>query len=368
MKDANVSRLKIRGFGLSDAAINYGVFLFLAAQFALILVMVPLVRFFPAMGNSMWLMILPYGLIPTLFVLYLLASFYTVILDPEQIVLTWMGIPVRRIPVSQIRLFCAIGDNREDILCLTARSLDELASRREAKLLRCYFTKYEVPLRKRNANWRESFAREYLNALRKHPFGIFQDPRTIMMPMQAPIQYLIYNLYPEIPYKNYTDMTACHSIKENIAPCFPLQLQEYRVDLREDGIRVSAGKKQRFCIRAQDIKTVVRVDVFTSYAKFFPHHLPILFITKMTEEELAAKAPKNLRGSNADLLPNCQTMLAQAYATDLSMRWTARKTDSCTLHLTETNVNRVRTLYPHAHWIDLSDSWTKDRDNYRSQS
>lgn len=360
MKNANENRLKIRGFGLSAAAVSYSILLFLAAQFAVVLVSVPLARFFPAMGNSTWLMMLPYGLILTLFVLYLLASFYTVILDPEQIILTWMGIPIRKIPASQLRLFCAIGDNREDVLCLTAHSVEELASRREAKLLRCYFTKYEVPLRKKSANWAENFAREYLNALRNHPFGIFQDPLTIMMPMQTSIQYLIDTMYPEIPYKNFTDMTACPPIKENVAPCFPLQLSDHRVDLREDGIYVSANKKKRFCIQAKDIKTVVRVDIFTSYAKYFPHRLPILFVTKMTEEELASNAPKNLRGIAPDLLPNRQALLAQACANVLSMRWTARKTDSCPLHLTETNANRIQALYPNAQWIDLSDSWAKN--------
>lgn len=248
-------------------------------------------------------------------------------------------------------------------MCLTAHSIDELASRREVKLLRCYFTKHEVPLRKKRADWAESFAREYLNGLRKHPFGIFRDPQTIMMPMQTTLQYLIHSMYPEIPYKNFTDMTPCHSIRENIAPCFSLQLSDYRIDLQNEGIWVSANRKKRFCIPAQDIKTVVRVDIFTSYAKYLPHHLPILFITKMTEEELASNPPGKLCEMNTDLLPNRQTLLAHACASDLSQRWTVRKTDSCNLYLTETNIRRIRTLYPHACWIDLSDSWTKDRAN-----
>lgn len=185
------------------------------------------------------------------------------------------------------------------------------------------------------------------------------------MEMQAPLQYLIGAMYPHILYKNYTGVTPNSSLqycKENTAPCFSLQLSEYIVDMREDGIHLSTGKKELFCIQARQVKTVVRVDIFKSYEKYYPHHLPTLFISSMSEETLAANAPKGMFGMNMEHFPNRQAVLAQAHSTNLTYHWRARNKDSCPVYLTEKNVNRIRSLYPHARWIDLSDSWIRDRE------
>lgn len=143
MKREHALRLKTHGFGLSGASVFYVPIIYMVTMLGVSLVMILLEHFFPTLSEYEWLVLLPYGLVILLFGLHILASFYTVLLDPEQIVLLWLGIPLRRIPASQLRLFCAVGNGREDVLCLTSYSVEDLANRREEQLLRNYFSKHE---------------------------------------------------------------------------------------------------------------------------------------------------------------------------------------------------------------------------------
>ena len=126
----------------------------------------------------------------------------------NMVVLSWLCIPLRRLSVDTLQLFCAVGNEREDVLCLTSRTIEEMALLEEKHLLRNYFTKYNVPFLKKYADWQDAFAKKYLNRIRISPLGIFRDKKTLFMPMDPVTQLQIHKLYPQLPYKNYTGITS----------------------------------------------------------------------------------------------------------------------------------------------------------------
>jgi hypothetical protein len=241
-----------------------------------------------------------------------------------------------------------VGNEREDALCLTTRTIEEMAQLEEKHLLRNYFTKYDVPFIKKKADWQDALAKKYLMRMWRRPFGIFRDQTTILWQMDPVVQHQIRKLYPQLPYKNYTCITgkqATPYFDKTKAPCFWMPMEPCSVAIQEDVIVLYTKKeeKRRFLLR--DIKTIVRVDVF-GQSKHFPHHLPLLFLSVH---------------SLADAMQEDATeeQLFQAYqtATREALRWTVKKDDCCNLPYTPELVAHLHALCPDAQWIDLSDGW-----------
>lgn len=336
-------------------------------MWGMLAVWIPLAHFFPALDSCDWLILIPVILVLAILFLHILACFYSVFLEPDKITVRWFGITVRAIPTAKLQLFCAVGNEREDVLCLTCRGVDEMAQLQEQRLLRHALTKHEVPFRKGKADWQDAFARAYLNHLRKNPFGIFKEKGTVMLQMQPALQYLIQHMYPQLPYKNYTGVTACYAarfsdIKEDRAICIPMALWDYRIDLKPDGIHICTKKEEVSFISAQQIKTAVRVDIFKGYEKHYPHHLPLMVISCLTEGALAWQADEWEYGENSMRLPNRQALLAMITATEQALRWTVKKKDYCVMHYTEKNLQTIRTLYPAVCVNDIAANWIYDTD------
>lgn len=363
-KSCNIG-IKAHGFAFSGAAVMYLFFLYIGAMWGLMIALIPLVHFFPVLKEYEWLFAAPTILVPAILLLRMLCCFYTVILEPNMVTLKWFGIPVRRIPVSRLKTFCAVGNGREDVLCLSCYSINEMANMQEERLLRSFLDKHNVPFRKRKADWQNAFAKEHLNRLRKSPFSIFKERDVVMFEMHPSLQYLVHKMYPKLPYMNYTGVTSYHvsrfnSVRENQAVCFPLQLYEYEVRIEKDGIHICNKKEEVSFIPAQKIKTAVRVDVFKGYEKYWPHHMPLLYITSMSEEELAEQASsRGYGGFYLDTSAN-QALLSMTAATYLTLRWNKSNKDCCILHHTEKNLNALQTLYPHVHINDIAAAWLQD--------
>ena len=293
MRSHNTSTLKTRGFGLSGVSIFYISIIYIASLWAWLLLLIPLTHFFPLIKNNDWIVALPCLLVSVLLVLHLLSSFYTVTLTENMVVLSWLCIPLRRLSVDTLQLFCAVGNEREDVLCLTSRTIEEMALLEEKHLLRNYFTKYDVPLLKKKADWQDALAKKYLNRMRRSPLGIFRDRMMLFMTMNPVVQHQIHNLYTQLPYKNYTGITGykVNAFFDNTtAPCFWMPIEPCSVKIQEDAVILYTQKeeKRRFLLR--DIKTIVRVDIFKSYDRMFPHHVPVRFLSVYAPEELLPAA------------------------------------------------------------------------------
>lgn len=357
--------IKAPGFALSGASVMYLAIIYIGVMWGILITLIPLVFFFPVLKEYEWLITAPSILVVAILLLHILCFFYTVILEPNMVTLKWFGIPVRRIPISRFKTFCAVGNGREDALCLSCYSINEMANIQEKCLLRSFLDKHNVPFRKRKADWQNVFAREYLNRLRKSPFSIFKEQNVVMFKMHPALQYLTCQMYPQLPYTNYTGVTSYHvskynSIRESQAVCFPLQHYEYEVRIETDGIHISNKKDEVSFIPAQQIKTAVRVDVFKGYEKYYPHHMPLLFLTSMSEEELATQTSS--RGYAGIHLCDTtdQALLAMMAATYLTLHWNKSHKDCCVLHHTEKNLNVLQTLYPHIHINDIAAAWLQD--------
>ena len=355
--------LKVHGFGLSGASIFYLFFIYIACIVLWALALLPLGYFFPALMQHDWAVLMPYLIVVLILLVHACASFVTVSLDEKEIRVFYLGIPIRKIPVSELRLFCAVGNGRENILCLTTHGIAEMAAWQEKKLVRNYFTKYDVPFIKKKSNWQDVLARKYLNGLRKSPRGVFKDRDVVFLEIEPVLQVLLRSMYPQLPYKNYTEIKATSIITYqplNMVPCFTLQAALYYVSIQEDGIHISTKKNPVFYIAAQSVKTVVRVDVFRDYDRMYPDHIPILFVSTLSADELAAKAPQTIYGENTDAFPNKRALLAYAYASRAALGWRVKYQDQCPLLCTQTHITQLRECCPQAEWIDLSENWLND--------
>ncbi len=349
MGSHNTSTLKTRGFGLSGVSIFYISIIYIASLWAWLLLLIPLTHFFSI--NNHWIVAFPCLFGFALLVLHLLFSFYTVTLTERMVVLSWLGIPLRRLSVDTLQLFCAVGNEREDVLCLTSRTIESMALLEEKHLLRNYFTKYDVPLLKKKADWPDALAKKYLNRMRRSPLGIFRDKKTLFMAMDPVVQHQIHKLYAHLPYKNYTGITgykATPFFGKTKAPCFWMPIDPCSVEIHEDAVVLYTKKEMKRRILLQNIKSIVRVDIFRSYDKYYPHHLPVLFLSVRSLEEISEKAATS---------EDNQLLQVYRYAAKEAMRWSVKRDDCCNLPYTPEIVSRIHALCPDAQWVDISDGW-----------
>lgn len=354
MKSKNAAALKIRGFGLSGVSVLYISAIYLAVILVWLVLLIPLRHFFPAIINKDWVIALPYLLVLAVMVLHLLSSFYTVILLEDAAVLSWLGIPLRRIPADTLRLFCAVGNEREDVLCLTSRTIEEMALLEEKHLLRNYFTKYDVPTLKKKAYWQDLLARKYLNRMRRSPWGALRDKQTLFMNMDPVFQHQIRKRYGHLPYRNYTGITGYDAdpfSDKTQVPCFWMPFDPCSVEVREGAVILYTKKEEKRRIPLQDVKTIVRVDVFRPCNKHFPHHRPVLFLSVRPIEEMTQRA----NASEHEPL-----LQAYRYAAKEAMRWSVKKDGCCNVPCTPEFVSQLRALCPDAQWVDISDGWLQD--------
>ena len=246
MRSHNTSNLKTHGFGLSCVSVFYISIIYIASIWAWLLLLIPLTHLFPLIKNNDWIIALPWLLVLGLLVLHLLSSFYTVTLTEKTVILSWLRIPLRRLSVDALQLFCAVGNEREDVLCLTSRTIEDMAFLEEKHLLRNYFTKYDVPLLKKKADWQDALAKKYLNRMRRSPLGAFRDRNTLFMTMDPVVQHQIHKLYAYLPYKNYTGITdykATPFFDKTKAPSFRMEIEPCSVEIQEDAVVLYTKKR-----------------------------------------------------------------------------------------------------------------------------
>lgn len=362
MKKSDNTGIMAPGCALSDVPVPYFTMICTMIIWVDAIALLAYMDFFPALNEyEMWpfFATLFFAVILLLPLIYLYS--HKVILEPDMLIVKRFGIAVRRIPVSTFKLFCVVSGGRECVLCLSCYSVDEMAQMQEERLLRSFLNKHNVPFQKRRADWQDTFARDYLNHLRRNPFRALRERDVIVFKMHSALQYTIRKMYRQLPYKNYTAINSRHVsrfsiIAETRAISFSLQLWSYKARMELDGIHICAGRKEMSFLPAQEIKTAVRVDVF-KYGKYAPHHIPLLFVTSLPEEELAAKVPTKGYGCVRLKDTSNQALLAMMAATELAMRWNAKRKDGCVLYHTEKNLETLRSLYPHIQINEIAANW-----------
>ena len=349
MNDESKISVKTWGCGQSQASVMYSCLLGYGSMLAWILLLLPLKHFWPIIQDHNWIVVLPPLLIFSLWVLHLSSAFYKVTLTKDTLVLSWMHIPLCKMPIDKLCLLCAVGNEREDALCLTTRTVEDMAQLEEKHLLCNYFTKYDVPLIKKKADWQDALAKKYLMRLWRYPFRIFRDQTTLFMPMDTVVQHQIRKLYPQLPYKNYTCITGKQAslyYDKSKVPCLARPLEDFSVDVQEDAIVLYTKKEEKRRYLLRDVKTIVRVDIFWPSNKYFPHHCPLLFLSVHSLLDATQEGAAEER-------------LFQVYqtATKEARRWTVKKDDCCNLPYTPEIVSRLRAMCPDAQWIDISEGW-----------
>ena len=279
------------GITFSAAAIFYITFIYIGIKLGLVILLIPLSHFFPILKEYDWIRFIPEILTLGILISYSFWSFYSVLLYKDTVILKRFGIKIKKIPVSDFKAFCIVGNDRENILCLSRYSFEEMARMQETRLSRGIFSKHELPFMKRKTNWQDDFAKGYLLHLHKNPLNAFKKQNVVMLDMHPALQYSIRKMYPQLPYKNLTDITSPYlsrfsTLPEKRSVCFSLQASEYTFRMEPDGIHIETSKEEIFSIPAQQIKTAVRVDMFRSYDKLNPPHTPLLFLSTISEDDL----------------------------------------------------------------------------------
>ena len=356
------SAIKATGIASSSAAIFYITFIYIGIKLGLLILLIPLSHFFPIFKEYDWIRFIPEILTLGILISHPFCSFYSVLLYKDSVILKKFGIKIKEIPVSEFKSFCLVGNDREDILCLSRYSFEEMSRMQEARLARGVFSKHELPFMKRKPNWQNDFAKGYLFHLHKSPFNAFKKRNVIMLDMHPALQYSIQKMYPQLPYKNLTEITSPYlsrfsEIPANQVFCFQMQTSEYTFRMENDGIHIETKKEEIFSIPANQIKTAVRIDLFTPYNKFSPPHIPLLFLTTMSEDELSKHQTAKIFFSSHCSETDNKELLAMTAASHFAWRWNKNQTNSCVIPFTEKNLEMLRTLYPHVQINEISSGW-----------
>lgn len=279
------------------------------------------------------------------------------VLFPEGVQLRIVGKVVRQIPISEFKLLCAVGDDRSYNLCLCGMNLEELAMQREIILQKGYFSRQDLPFRKRRPGWKERFAREYL----LNPKGrSSQRALLLWLPFDPVLAIYLRRIYPQLPC---VDVAEKISWKYSMEPKdqIPYYLEYYRADGK--GVHILKGNKriELRCIPAESIQTIFRVDRFSVKKTGDPSISSYLVISQRTVKELAqrgkAKQWQKWKRAIIDQLPEAEEMYATEFHFAGLFTWNWKTATDCHIKYTPGAEAQLRQLYPHAQWVDHFGKW-----------
>lgn len=312
-----------------------------------------LTRWFPTVDRLTWITA------PCiLYILFLLGNTtflcHRIHLSKDRILITWCGIRFKSIRPEELKLLCAVGDEWGDRLCLSCYTAEELSRMEEASMQRNWITRYEVPFLKRQADHENRLARKHLLRSCRKTFLILQKKKIAFLPMGMEVLDQLRELYPQLPYKNYTE---CNKYRTNIYGNKNELLSVYsatpfyRPEIREDQILYYSGKKVKRTVPLTQIRSIIRIDLFMVQSKHAPHHLPLLFLSPLSIEQMSELS---------ELHQGSTVLRAYRYAYDRGLRWRITTPNYCNLPCTEEMIYPLQELCPNVQWLDLSDRWLTD--------
>ncbi len=317
------------------------------------LIMAPIsllfVRWFPATRRQEWLVAAC-----VLFLLYFIGNgiflLHKVHLSKDKVILTWCGIRMKVLDSSELRLLCAVGNEWGNHLCLTCHGVEELAQMEERGMLRNWITRHEVLFAKERADYMDSFARKQLLRQAKKSFLILRKDKTIYLPMRTELLFQLKEMYPDLPYKNYTQCPKYkqkdYSAKREILSVYGLT-PYFRTEITEEAILYYSGKKIVRTVPLSTVRSIVRIDIFMISRNISSYYLPLLFLSALSLEKMADRS---------DFSHDSLFLRAYNYALDQGKQWRISTPNCCNLPCTEETVIRLKESCPHARWLDLSDT------------
>lgn len=361
--------LKVRGSWVSSFSVLFTLPLYMVIALISILLSSVATAFLndiPALSTVVHILVaFPY-VITVLFFIYCCISITSVTLTPDRITVRYCGIKMLDIPASQIVFFSTICNLNEKNICLSSYSIDELASLQEKRMRRSLLHRHDLPAVKKQNDWRATLARDYLNRLRFSYFAFVKKRRIIFLDADPALQYLIHRMYPQLTYRNMTATTSGYCspydyLREDSALSFTVEKYELYASIEEDGIHISGKNKEVGFIPSNEIRSVVRVDV--SYRPKHPNNYPVMYISRLSPEELAATAQKPRYSGIPSTMPERVSVMATIAASDNLFKPISRRKDSCIMYYTEGNLKKIQTLCPNAEIINISESWLNNIDN-----
>lgn len=278
------------------------------------------------------------------------------ILFPEGVQVRVFGKVLGQLPAAEMKLLCVVGGAQAQYLCLSGWSLEELAQRREENLQRGLLTRQDLPLLKRNPDWQEHFAKEYLlrsgNFSRKIP--------VLWIPFDPVVAIFLRRLYPQLPFLDLRN-PMLGRVGAQPPDRTPFTKERYWVD--EKGIHIRGELNHSECrwFPAKEIKTILRIDRFTTLSKSEPAYGIYLVASELSLEELAQKGKRkgrrNWKGKLIDQLQESEEMYAAEFYFSQRFRWNWRTARDCPMWYTPETEAMLRKLCPNARWVDYSEQW-----------
>ena len=357
MQTKNTQVVKSPCFMSSGLPLHISV-LYMACTALFVIILIIPAQFFPDLVHEGWFLVWYILWMIGMLLPFIVVTLCKIHVSSNEVNVTVAGTVMRTIPASRLQLIALAGNDQEDVLCLSTLTMAELAQKEEQTLLKNYFTKYDVPLRKGNQNWEAAFAKDYFNRLRRIVFGVFFNKDVILLPAHPSLQYLLQNMHPQLPYYNFTENKSAYPfiIVDNTVPNFPRCV----LHIKEDGIHISSNKTELWYMPATHIRTIVRVERFTGYALRFWYFTPVFIVSCLTLEELAQSAPSQIYGIAKSQQPNHIALFAAHYCLQQLPRWTRKQQNFCPMHATPENEALLRKSYPQAQWVDLSELLKSD--------
>ena len=322
----------------------------LAIWFALVvlIVVVPMSDRMLILLTGLWML--------SFLVTLMLPLLFDRVLFPEGVQIRLLGKVIRQIPLSEIKLICAVGDDQAQYLCLSLWDLEELAGQRERVLQRGIFSRQDLTFLKRKPDWQERLAREYL----LNPKGLPLWAPVLWIHVDPVVVIFLRRLYPNLPYADLRSRMS-GQICVNLPDQIPFSGERFRID--EQGVHIFAEirRTEQRCFSAEQIKTILRVDMFADGSRTGQGYNTYLVISELPLDVLAArnsgKAGKKWKKRIIDQLPEAEELYAAEFYFSGVWTWDSKTATGVPVPYTPQTETLLRTLFPHARWVDYSGKW-----------
>lgn len=284
---------------------------------------------------------------------------YTVKAEKERVQVCLFGLPVRTLPVSELRLLCSVGTSFVSVLCLSMHSYEDAVQRQKQRMQRS-------PLQRSELSFidRDRLVQRFFNRFLRLALGPFSERKTVFLPMDTALLSLLRERYPNLPYRQLAELPYPmqeHCMDGDRAVAVnTMQLHPYTVSFSEDGICLPSGKEPLFGLPAQALRTVLFLDCFYETSRVHPRRRSLIFVSTETVEELAKKVTEPVFG----LVPAALSaqLLAEVYAKEQLLRWSKKDRTCLYLKRTDKNVRAIQRFYPEVQRIDRTVQWRKNED------
>lgn len=267
----------------------------------------------------------------------------TVHLTPDGIELTLFGKVYRRYPLENLKTFCLIqrglAKSQSTHLCICTYTVEELASRRDAKHHGDERTRQNAALRRRTT-WQEAYAGDYLRQKLQSVHFTIPGRELVWLGFRLESLALLRQAYPDIPWLIAPEAQSSpmrYSGDSNpTTAVFPDTKKALAFDA--DGVSLVHGNRRQLLLKAADICTIVCLDRLKAGGGYYQKYLI-----------LSAEAPAH--GNQPDIWLRLALRAACIRKNPLLSYW---QKDAVAVPWFAAREDALRTLYPDAACFDCT--------------